>query len=297
MKDIILVPSYFRPEYLFLCLERIRNADRGSVDSEIWVCQDFRFEDQHRHKLGIDWTTEVLDYWRPRLPIRFVQRSAHGFEGNSRNVLEAYKEAAAIENVRYIYLVEDDVLVQPDFFTWHEAVQLDGDYMCSVAYRCSRNAEARTDVTDPSAYFTSARDYASVGVCWRREKLGPVVAHASADYYRDTSAYMQRTFPGNRFAGDFSEQDGLIMRVMWETRGVVAWPYVPRAYHMGWYGYHRPDGRRPDGLLQDKIAKLRTIIHDAEKIKNVSFNFGDIEPCPTEPNAPFSKLYKVQEFL
>ena len=241
MMDIILVPTYMRPEYLFLCLERIANSERPT-DSEIWICQDFRFDDEHRHKLGIDWTNEVLDYWRGRLPIKFVRRRPHGFEGNSHNVLEAYKEAFN-SSARFIYLIEEDVFVQPDFFRWHEAVQAEGDFMCSVAYRCSRNSEAATDITDPNAYFTSQRDYASIGVAWRREKLAPVIAHASTEYYRDTSAYMVRTFPGNRFAGDFSEQDGLIMRVMWETHGTVAWPYVPRAYHLGWYGYHRPDGK------------------------------------------------------
>ena len=296
MRDIILVPTYMRPEYLFLCLERIHNSERP-LDSEIWICQDFRFQDEHRNKLGIEWTTEVLDYWRGKLPLRFIQRRPHNFEGNSRNVLEAYKEAAACEDVRYIYLIEDDVLVQPDFFKWHEAVQADGDFMCSVAYRCIRNTEARKDITDPSAYFTSARDYASVGVCWRREKLAPIVEHATEEYYRDMGQYINRVFAGNRFAADFGEQDGLIMRVMWTTGGIVAWPYLPRAYHMGWYGYHRPDGKRPDGMLNDKIGKLRDIICSAEKIQQVSHNFGDIEPLPTSPNEPFEKLYRVQEFL
>jgi len=86
------------------------------------------------------------------------------------------------------------------------------------------------------------------------------------------------------------------MRLLWTTGGVVAWPYIPRCYHVGFYGYHRPDGKRPDGLLQDKIAKLRGIIHSADRIAEVSYNFGDIEPVPTESNPPFGELVKVQHF-
>lgn len=273
------------------------HAQPPTTEWEVWICQDYRFEDQHRNKLGEDWTREVLDHYQGKLPIKFTRRRQHNFEGNSMNVLEAYKDAYNLEDVRFVYLVEDDVLVQPDFFAWHEAVQSAGDFMCSVAYRCIRNIEARRDVANPSAYFTSARDYASVGVCWRREKLAPVVEHATTEYYKDLGAYIARVFAGNRFEADFGEQDGLIMRCMWTTGGIVAWPYVPRAFHMGWYGYHRPDGKRPDGLLNDKISALRATIYEKEKIQTVSHNFGDIEPMPAVGNYPFHGMYKIQEFL
>ncbi len=294
MSDIVLVPTYYRPEYLSLCLEYLSKA-RGIQDKEIWVCQDFREHDEHRHYLEEQWTAAVLDDWKTKLPVRFIRRGKHSFVGNSLNVLLSYKEAY-LQKPRYVYLVEDDVLVTQDFFEWHEAVQADGDYMCSVAYRCSRNNEARKDVIDPNAYFTTARDYASIGVCWKSEKLKPVVHHCGDEYFQNLDGYVLKTFPGNRFAGDFSEQDGLIMRVMWETKGVTAWPYVPRCYHMGWYGYHRPNGMRPGGHLDQKISALRSIISDAERLKVAAPDFGDIEPFPITGPGAWSKLYKIQHF-
>lgn len=295
MKDIVLVPTYYRPEYLSLCLERLSQA-RGIESKDIWVCQDMREHDEHRHLIEEQWTAAVMEEWRHKLPIRFIRQNKHQFSGNSYNVMKSYALAVA-EAPDKIYLVEDDVFVMPDFFDWHDAVQSEGDFMCSVAYRCSRNQEAiATGINDPNAYFTSARDYASIGVCWKTEKLKPIVKHCVEEYFSNLDGYMVKTFPGNRFAGDFAEQDGLIMRVMWDTNGVTAWPYVPRCYHMGWYGYHRPNGMRPGGHLDQKIAGLRAIVSNVEQLKIAAPDFGDIEPLPIEDNGKWNQIFKVQHF-
>lgn len=280
--DIVLITTYNRPDYLRLCLEYLSRAE-GIADKEIWICVD-------RGRALIREFYEVVCDFRA-LNISVLFREPHTHHGNSHNTLEAYKEAF-YTNARFVYLVEDDVLVQPDFFKWHEAVQACGDFMCSVAFRCGRNAEARTDIVDPEAYFTTARDYASIGVCWRREKLAPVIEHAKDEYYSDLTGYLERQFPNNRFADCFTEQDGLIMRVLGATHGLVAWPYVPRCYHIGFAGYNRPRGAR------FTTAELREIIHDPAKVAAADCDFHDIEAVPTEP-IPFwepSKLHCLQKF-
>jgi hypothetical protein len=293
--DIVLIPAYMRPEYLSLCLEFLSKADGAKNDKEYWVCQDMRFHDEHRFNMQLRWTKEVLD--KSPLPVRYIVRKPHSYAGNSYNTLEAYKQAYEETDARFIYLVEEDVLVTPDFFTWHEAVQArEPDTLCSIAYRCSRNHEAKTDITDAGAYFTSARDYASIGVCWKRERLAPLAPHARDAYYADQVGYIQRTFPGNRFAGDFCEQDGLIMRCMWCERAFTTWPYVPRAYHFGWFGYHRPNGRRPDGQLDVKVQAIRSQICDRTALKISAPDFGDIEPYDATLNVPFTTLTKEQHF-
>ena len=292
--DIVLIPAYMRPEYLSLCLEYLAAAEGARDNKEYWVCQDMRQHDEHRFNVQLRWTKEVLD--NSPLPVRYIKRQPHSYAGNSYNTLEAYKETYGTE-ARFVYLVEEDVFVTPDFFRWHEAAQsAEPDAMCSIAYRCSRNHEAKTDITDASSYFTTARDYASIGVCWPRRALAPIVAHSQDGYYADQTGYIQRTFPGNRFAGDFCEQDGLIMRCMWETRGFTVWPYVPRAYHLGWFGYHRPNGKRPDGQLADKVRAIREQISDRAALKIVAPDFGDIEPYNATLNVPFTALKKEQHF-
>ena len=72
-----------------------------------------------------------------------------------------------------------------DFFRWHEAVQaVEPNTMCSIAYRCSRNREAFTHIVDPAAYFTTERDYACIGVCWRADSLARLASHCSPAYFR-----------------------------------------------------------------------------------------------------------------
>ena len=118
--DIVLIPAYMRPEYLSLCLEYLAAAEGARVGKEFWVIQDMRQHDEHRFNVQLRWTKEVLD--NSPLPVRYIFRQPHNYAGNSYNTLEAYKEAYGTE-ARFTYLVEEDVLVTPDFFRWHEAVQ------------------------------------------------------------------------------------------------------------------------------------------------------------------------------
>jgi hypothetical protein len=284
MHDIVLITTYNRPDYLRVCLEYLAAA-QGIQDHEVWVCID-------RGKSLIREFYDVLNDFRNQISFSVFLRPEHTYIGNTFNTLEAYKEAYQTD-AKFIYLVEDDVLVRPDFFKWHQAVQSRGDFFCSVAYRCSRNAEARRDITDASAYFTTARDYASIGVCWRRENLAHVIQHAKDEYYRDLKGYLVRRFPNNRFSDCYAEQDGLIMRTMGETHGLyTVWPYVPRAYHVGFAGYNRPRGTRLS------YREIKQTIHDEEKIRAADKDFGDIEPVPTSlpPDWLSSDLHCVQEF-
>jgi hypothetical protein len=296
VKDIVLIPTYNRAEYLNLCLEYLANTIRTQTEKEFWVCQDFRQNDDHRYRIQMSWVDEVIAKYRGPLTVHKFTTVPHNYIGNSFNVLESYKKTFSTD-ARFVYLVEDDVMVRPDFFVWHENVQeVEPDAMCSIAYRCSRNHEARTDVVDPGAYFTTARDYASIGVCWKKENLLPLLEHGVPAYYNDMDGYIGRQFPGNRFSTDFCEQDGLVMRCMWNERTFTAWPYVPRAYHIGFRGYHRPNGFSSNGFWQQKSDALRAIIHDPVAVKNADRDFGDIEVVPNVTVEPWQKLIKIQHF-
>lgn len=278
--DIILVTSYTRFDYLRLCLEYLSNAE-GIENKQIWLFID-------RGRSLVREFYEVLADFK-HLNIRTTFRPEHNHHGNSYNTLEAYKEAYQTD-AKFVFLIEDDVLITNDFFKWHEAVQETGDYLCSVAYRCSRNSEVRTDIVDPEAFFTSKADYASVGVCWRREKLAPIVEHATTDYYKDCAGYLAKHFPS--FADGYTEQDGMIQRVLAVTHGVIAWSYVPRCYHIGFAGYNRPRGSTYTS------NELKGIIYDSEKVREADKDFGDIEPVPRDSPANWdpARLYRVQHF-
>lgn len=296
MKDIVLIPTWYRPEYLQLCLEHLAAAE-GITSKQIWILQDQHQDDMIRHAVEENWTQEVLATWQPyrALDIKFFRASSHCTVGNSRNVLEGYRRAFETD-AQFVYLIEDDVFVTPDFFKWHEAVQNDGDYFCSVGCSCKFKWQNTTiETTDPGAYYT-ARWYGSYGVGWKRENLSAIIPHARNEYYSNMDNYVRHNLAGTPLGDQFTEQDGVIERVMWKSGKSVAFPIASKAFHLGLYGYHR-DGQRPNGFLEAKLAGLRKMLADPETFKNPTNNpYNDIVQMPSTPPAPWEKVTKVQEF-
>lgn len=295
--DIIIVTAYERPEFLWLALERIAlnpHTNRNAGSAEIWVAIDHHVGFEWRERAAKPEFDRVLAQFSGALRVRRIEREPHWYYGNSYNCLLAYKEAYEADP-RFVFLVEDDVLVSEDFCRWHYAVQEQGDWFCSIAVKNHRrNDFAKLD--DAAAFYTSRSDYASLGVCFRHEKLGPVVRHAVPEYFGDLTGYIQRAFPKSRFGSEFTEQDGLIMRVMGEIEGVTAWPYVPRAHHMGWYGYHRNLSVRFSGALGERVGKLRHAVADPQAITRLDRDvYKDIEAIPAVPNATWQFLRMVDE--
>ena len=81
----------------------------------------------------------------------------------------------------------------------------------------------------------------------------------------------------------FTEQDGLIERVMLKSGRKVAFPFVSRAYHAGFYGYHRDVPLRPNGFLEAKIQGLRKLLSDPEVYASPTYNpYNDCERFPED---------------
>ena len=295
-RDIILIPTYARPEYLFLCLEHIAASMTNGTPREIWVIQDRHTQPLPNLECQRLETPKVVEAFANVLNLRFIERPPHPYWGNPCNFLEAYKEAYATD-ARYVYLIEDDVLVAPDFFRWHEAVQRRGDYFVTVGWHCIRNKDVRKS-TDPTEYIETTCDYSSIGVCWRREKLAAIVRHATPRYYGDLQGYCAATFPNNPIPrGQWTEQAGLIMRELLQDKDsrLVAWPSLPRAAHVGAYGYHRPQGQRFPGDLQERVKALRQATADAGQLaRMVNDPYRDIEPLPVIPTWKEEDLRCVQ---
>jgi hypothetical protein len=296
MRDIVLIPTYARPEYLFICLEHIEQA-AGASALELWVIQDRHTRPIANVERDLAETAKICAHFNTRgLKIRFTERQPHAFWGNPYNFLEAYKEAYATD-ARYVYLIEDDVLISPDFFLWHEAVQARADYFVTVGWHCIRNKAVQKS-NDPTAYIETTCDYSSIGVCWRRENLSVVVPHANPDYYKDLTGYTDRNFPDNPIPrNQWTEQAGLIMRLVLQNRDTrtVAWPSLPRCAHVGAYGYHRPQGQRFGGDVPARVCALRAATSNAKLLAGmVRDQYKDIEPLPIIPPWRPEDLHVVQ---
>lgn len=285
-RDIIIVTAYFRPEFLHTCLYNIYNC-RESLNKDVWVYHDQKFDDCKKFPQEFVETEEVMAYWKRGFGNRFraVMRPENGFYGNSYNVLGAYAKAYETDS-EYVYLIEDDVFITPDFFKWHEAVQKEGDYFCTIAGQCDRNP----DMTGQTAggYFES-QQYASLGVGWKRENLRYVTEHNTIDYFHNPTPYIMKRFPSSTFGLWAMEQDGLIQRVMEEQLQKSAWAAIPKAYHVGLWGYHRSIGQfamEEAGLLnlplKKKIENLCKAVSDKTWLNRVADFQSDIQPFPTD---------------
>lgn len=211
---------------LWHCLEHISACDHPPITV---------FADWHVDKPAppIAEITEVCN----RFSVAVEVREPHSYIGNSFNVLTAYKESADFD---LVYIIEDDVMITPDFFDWHREQQEQKPF-CSVGCRNTRSGKLK-----------SYDDYASLGVCLSRESIAEISKHACHEYFSDMSGYCTRFGPSK----EFTEQDGLILRIMASVGGFSLWPEEPKAIHVGYYGYHRP-ANRPHGSLGQRYLKVK----------------------------------------
>ena len=239
-RDVLVIPCWRRPEFLWHCLDNLRRAE-GIGDLHVL------FRPDHGHDPRIH---DVIDEFGPQLgsyEIDVPARCPYRRGKQSANVLGGYLRAAS-RSRRYVFMVEEDVMVARDFLRWHYAVQAaQPQLFCSIAARNTNRAVPQT--ADPEAYYVTTLDYCSLGVCFERSVIVRRIApHVRREYFEDPGGYCQRHFAGSRVGAGHVEQDGLIRRIQEEhgTRRPIAYPFRPRAFHAGYFGYHaaRRDQRR-----------------------------------------------------
>lgn len=250
MQDIVIVPTYDRPEMLWHCLQYIAKCPDANK-LVIWVAVDHHADQPPPPKQDIEQVTAQF----PHLAVLTQWRKSHRYHGNSYNLLTAYKDAYEVEAER-VFLVEDDVFVRPEFFAWHRMKHQEG-FGCSIGV-----------VKEPHHGW-----YASLGVGFTRETLKLIVPHCTPAYYANMRSYCRRTFPSTT---EDCEQDGLWCRVLRHER--VAWAYEPLCQHVGWYGYHRQKSIRPVGTLVEKYDQVKRALRSPTVLMDWSRDFNDVVP-------------------
>ena len=261
-RDIIIVPCWRRPEMLWHCIDNICKAD--GVDSKHIIFRpDSGFDPDNLAVIRAH-STRLPSYEiheAPRCPYRRTKLSA--------NILFGYMAAAARAR-RYVYLVEEDIMVGRDFFRWHSAVHARRrDLFCSIAVRNhNRDIDAPDD---PDCFYLSQGDYCSWGVCFDRsvlrERLAP---HVNIDYLSHPKRYLRRQFPGSRVEPGFVEQASLLRRIQEAGELPIAYPASPRAYHAGFYGRNRPGGIC--GQLDERVRQLNAMIYDKRAMRDAALS-------------------------
>jgi hypothetical protein len=247
MREVVIVPTFQRREMLFVCLEAIRAAepdirievfpDRGTDETE--VCG--RFKAVHHKTI------------------------AHTYHGNSFVMLEALKFAyqQMYENV---FVVEDDAIVDPSFFGWcRSALSKRPESFAACGWTYSPDALQPSHGPDIVIPW-----YLSVAAMLPRKSLYGIAQHARPEYYSDMKGYLDRAYAASHRRGSMHyEQDGLVLRVCESESKMCVWPRRPRAIHIGWRGYHVPDGAEIPGTLDEKVAVVKLILKSPAALKSL----------------------------
>jgi hypothetical protein len=263
-RDIVVLPCWRRPEFLWHCLDNISRAE-GSADLTVMLRPDTGFSTDN---------LEIARSFADRLQIEISHATPAPYKRTkqSANVLLGYLHAAASAK-QYVFLIEEDVMVGRDFFRWHREVQsaVANPLFCSIGTRNPNRTLTLPD--DVTAYYLSSGDFCSIGVCFDKEILQEKVApHVNMTYMAKPKKYIRRHFKNSRIGLGFVEQDGLIRRIQEQTALPIAWPCVPRGFHAGFYGYNRAG--RVEGDLQTRISTLTETIYDINLMREA-----DSLPC------------------
>lgn len=255
-RDVLIIPCWRRPEFLWHCLDNLRRAE-GIGDLHVLFRPDRGYDPR---------VLDVIDEFGPQLGSYEIDVPPHcpyRRGKQSANVLGGYLLAAS-RTRRYVFMVEEDVMVARDFLRWHYAVQAaQPQLFCSIATRNTNRAVP--EAADPEAYYVTTLDYCSLGVCFERSVIVRRIApHVRSEYFEDPGAYCRQHWGGSQVGAGYVEQDGLIRRIQEEQgpRRPIAYPFRPRAFHAGFFGYRRRGVI--NGALSHRIREVGAIIYNVE---------------------------------
>ena len=147
--DAVIVSSWRRADYLSQCLQALHNA-RGIQDKLVWIFQNDRSD------VGIDLAPvhSVIDAAKNLFENFKITRQnfgdgQEGYPGWVWTQADAFRQVYD-SNASRMYFVSDDDVCTPDYFEWHDAVQADGDWFATCAWR---NVMGQTKPFDLEAYY------------------------------------------------------------------------------------------------------------------------------------------------
>lgn len=245
--SVVCIPTLKRTEMLALTLEKLSQtpeADRLDVRIFLDHCPDIKLEE----------TEFVRDEYFPQADIFRAQTHVIAPSG-TWNILQSLKNGYE-SGAKFVFLVEEDVLVRPEFFQRHYEMQESGDYFVTCGRRCGHM---------PLDF------YSNPGSCYKREKLGLVVPHIRMEYFANLSGYVEKYFPRMDDLGVLD--DGLIRRIM-KSAGGKALCAEPRiCSHVGFHYYGRLQPWIVSGTIQERVEQLRKMLPTVDPMGRYSRDF------------------------
>jgi hypothetical protein len=284
--DIVVMPGHSRLEYFKIWTELIKKAD-GASELFYLFCLDSGYDERYMDLIN--------EFPYECSYIKMPEQSGLHLGKQSRNVLNGMI-AAARHSDNLVYYIEEDVFIGKEFFRWHQEVhRQQKDIFCSIATK-SNNYKYKTDGFASHYFITSEVDYQALGNCFKKDIIIDLIyPHYNDSYLINPVGYCQRNFPNSIIGSRWTEQDGLIRRILEQMKMKVAYPCLPFAYHAGFYGYNRqPEILRKS--YEEKIALIRDVCFDADKMRKWQEPMGPSywqDSIPVELDTTFDGLELV----
>lgn len=284
--DIVIMPGHSRPEYFKVWIDLVKKANDASKLLYVF-CLDTGYDPKYMD----------LIYTFPYECAFIEMPEADGLSlgKQSRNVLNGLI-AGAQNTDELVYYIEEDVFIGVDFFRWHKEIHRKNNLFCSIGTK-SNNYEYDTDGDHWHYFLTSECDYQALGNCFKKEVILDLIApHYNDNYLKNPTGYCLRHFPESIIGRIWTEQDGLIRRILEKSDLKVAYPCVPYAFHAGFYGYNRqPEIMRKS--YEEKLRLIQDICFDADKMRAVSEHMGPSywkDSIPCDLTKTFGKLKRIE---
>ncbi len=277
--DIVVMPGHSRPEMFKVWSELVQKAT-GASELFYLFCLDHGYDPKYLD-LIYDFPFECSYIEIPKTNYTLGKQS--------NNVLNGMVSAAKHTD-KLVYYLEEDIFPGVDFFRWHQEIhKREKGIYCSIATHAN-DTRYDFDINPSNYYLTSEPDYQSWGSCFRKEVIMEMIyPHFNDNYLMNPTGYCLRHFD-SYLGGRFTEQDGLIKRILEKAKLQVAFPCYPFAYHAGFYGYNR-QAQIMKLPYEQKLALIKDTVFDIEKMLKMAAPFTDSVPVDLETT--FDKLKKV----
>lgn len=286
IQDIVVMPGHSRPEYFQLWTEIVQKAT-GANRLLYVFCLDWGYDPKY---------DELIERFPYDCAVIRMDNIKLGLGKQSRNVLNGLIAAAKWAFGKgLVFYIEEDIFISRDFFRWHREVhRQQKDIFCSIGTK-NNNTQYKVDDMPGHYYITDRPDYQALGSCFKPEMILEYIApHFNSDYLYDPTSYCITNFPKSFIGKIWTEQDGLIRRIM-ELNGLqAAFPCVPRGFHAGFYGYNRqPEIMRM--TYDQKLSLIREVCFDREKMKQWAIGPGYyLDSVPQDLDTDFTSLRRVE---
>jgi hypothetical protein len=231
----VVIPTFARPEFLALCLEKIDHAVNAPDDIRIFL------DTASIERLSeVEW---VRDTFLPRAEIFHAKPHIFAPSG-CWNILNSIKQGyeTGAEN---IFLIEEDILIKPNYFTWHLS-------QTNCLASCGRK--------DPHHFPRYGPLYTNPGSCLRRELVEQLIPHINSDYFTRLREYLDEKLPP-KWDEQSMLDDGLIRRVIRQMGGQAVYPEKPVCTHIGWRFYNKLDlYMNFETTMEGKIRRLQELM-------------------------------------